>query len=313
MVWCGVILTIESGTMELSIIVPCYNGRPFIPAFVGSLKALQIPEDLQVELLIVDNGSTDGSVQMLTEHLEALNGIECKVLEYTAKQSSYAVRNYGVSQSKGAMLAFTDIDCVLPPNYLTQLQAKLSAHEPPFIVAGNVELFLSATPSVFEYYDFVFGFNMKSYVKELTGVTANAALPASTFQAAKGFDEVESGGDRTFFKRILRDSAIGYHYHEDLLVYHPCRDSYGAIIKKAERVGRGLATYYKKLPLVPKLKRIMSLLISAIVQPHQFKVIKQKSSVIKQLALANQLKLILLIFWVGFYSRLYTVAKTIVN
>jgi glycosyltransferase involved in cell wall biosynthesis len=298
--------------MQLSIIVPCYNGVPFIPAFVGSIKALEIPENLQVEVLIVDNGSKDGSVKLLNEECANLSGIKCRILEYTEKQSSYAVRNYGVKQCKGSMLAFTDIDCVLPSNYLTQLQAKLSSHEPPFIVAGNVELFLSATPSVYEYYDFVFGFNMRSYVKELTGVTANAALPASTFQAAEGFDEVESGGDRAFFKRLVSQS-VAYYYHEDVLVYHPCRDSYIALVKKAERVGRGHASYYSKQSLKTRIVRSASLIVSAFIQIHQFKIIRQKKAVIGQLPFSQQVLLIGLIFWIGFYSRLYTVGKTLFN
>lgn len=200
MVWCGVALTIYKSVLQLSIFVPCYNGVECIPAFFGSLKLLVIPDDLQIELLIVDNSSKDDSVKMLNKQCTNLSGIECRVLEYTEKQSSYAARSYGVSQCTGSMLAFTDIDCILPTNYLAQLKTKLFAHEPPFIVAGNVELFLSATPNVYEYYDFLFGFNMKSYVKELTGVTANVVMPASTFSAAHGFDEVESGGDRSFFK-----------------------------------------------------------------------------------------------------------------
>ncbi len=297
--------------MHISIIVPCYNGTPFIEKFISSLSALEVPENLDLEVLIIDNGSTDGSWQMLQKQCNGFRKFRIKLLEYFKKQSSYAVRNYGVSQSKGNMLAFTDIDCVLPGNYLLQLHTKLSEHTTPFIVAGNVELFLSASPSLYEYYDYVFGFNMKSYVKEWTGVTANAALPASTFQASGGFDEVESGGDRAFFKRLVTNHKVNYHYHEELLVYHPCRDSYIALLRKAKRVARGHATYYQKQPWISRIKRSGSLVLSALVQLHQFKVIRQKKDVLATLSIPNRIFLIGLIFWIGFYTRIYTVRKTL--
>lgn len=300
--------------MQISVVVPCYNGASYIPVFINSLEKLIIPSDLELEIVIVDNGSTDSSVSLLRDLIHVLSSkAEVRIEEYTASQGSYATRNFGVKQSSGQVLVFTDIDCILPEDYFTNLYDRLNGMPDSYIIAGNVELFLSEDPNLYQYYDYVFGFNMKSYVKEKTGVTANAVLSSNTFHQAQGFDEVESGGDRAFFKKVVKKLGANFDFCPEVMVFHPCRSSYSELIKKAKRVARGHASYYKKLRFSARLKRIGLLLISAFLQQHQFKVIVSKRSIINRLPLFRRFILIGLIFWIGFYSRVYTVTKTILN
>ena len=175
--------------------------------------------------------------------------------------------------------------------------------------AGRVELFLSERPNLYEYYDFVFGFNMKSYVSQRTGVTACALFDRPHFTKAGGFDGVESGGDRMFFKRILDSEQIPYVYCPEFMVFHPCRASYKELVKKIERVGRGLV-HYSRTNKNSRLDFVVKNVIGALVQVHQLKTILRKRKIVFQSSMLSGLSLIALIFWLGFYARIYIVIKS---
>jgi glycosyltransferase involved in cell wall biosynthesis len=104
----------------VSIIVPVYNGSLTIDALLTSLLALDYPAD-RCEILIVDNKSTDDTRDRVQRYPVTL-------LEETEIQSSDAARNRGVEAAKGEILAFTDADCVVEPNWLKRL---LANHEEP--------------------------------------------------------------------------------------------------------------------------------------------------------------------------------------
>ncbi len=298
--------------MQVSLVVPCYNGMLYISAFFEAIRRLDIPMGFRIDLLIVDNGSTDNSVKEIRQNLKVLpTNMQGSLLQYDEKKGSYAARNYAVGQTAGEVLVFTDIDCIMPANYFIILEKELARLPSSFISAGKVELFLSKNPNIYEYYDFTFGFNMQSYVKEKTGVTANAAIASTTFSNAKGFDEVESGGDRMFFKRVLNDKDVCYNYFPNLLVYHPCRNSYKELIKKAQRVGRGLAHYSSKQSKLNQAKFVVKNIIGAFIQWHQIKVIQSKKEVLKSFSIGKKLRFVGLIFWIGFYARIYIVSKVL--
>ena len=300
--------------MKLNIIVPCYNGKKFIPYFLEDVSNLKVPEGISVELIIVDNASTDGSLDLVSNESKRFNlPISIKVLSYTERAGSYPARNFGVKQSEGEVLAFTDIDCRLPSDYLVCIHNIVQSKEYGFIVAGDVKLFLSEKPNLYEYYDYVFGFNMKSYVSQNTGVTANALIDRNTFERAGGFDMVESGGDRMFFKKALNLQGVRYDFISSLEIFHPCRNSYKELTKKAKRVGRGLAFYASKKSFYYKVKYVLKNILGAFLQVNQLKVILRSKEKRRRLSWVDNAKLIALIFWMGFYSRLYIVYAVSVN
>lgn len=298
--------------MKLSMIVPCYNGVRFIPYFLKDLSNLTLPKDVVVELVCIDNGSSDESMQTFEKYRREFRiPFSVRLLSYTEKQGSYPARNYGVEQTDGDVLVFTDIDCRLPSDYIEKLCILVSGIQSGFIIAGNVELFLGEDPNLFEYYDYVFGFNMKSYVSQKTGVTANAVIDRNSFELAGGFDMVESGGDRMFYKKALRLPGIQYEFHPQLNVKHPCRNSYREITKKAKRVGRGLAYYANRRSFSYRMKYVLKNGVGAFLQANQFRVVSRSRAVRKELSLLKNLQLIVLIFWMGFYSRIYIVGQVI--
>jgi glycosyltransferase involved in cell wall biosynthesis len=93
----------------LSVIVPVYNGRPRVEACLRSLLAA-LPPAGGGEVIAVDNGSTDGADLLL----ERLPGIRCL---REPRPGSYAARNRGAAAASGGILAFTDGDCEVEPDW----------------------------------------------------------------------------------------------------------------------------------------------------------------------------------------------------
>ena len=96
----------------ISIIVPIYNAEEYLPRCIESLQAQTIKEPLQ--FILVDDGSTDGSLAML--HSYAAKDPRIEVYEQEHAGQSVA-RNRGMEHIKGEYVAFVDADDSLAPNW----------------------------------------------------------------------------------------------------------------------------------------------------------------------------------------------------
>jgi glycosyltransferase involved in cell wall biosynthesis len=115
----------EPGTTQrsvrITVVVPVLNAMRFLPRTVPSL--LEAANDShRVEIIYVDNGSTDGSYEYLTSI--AAEGIYVRRIERQAngraRNLSAAARNAGASQSRGEFLSFLDADCLVAKNYFNE-------------------------------------------------------------------------------------------------------------------------------------------------------------------------------------------------
>ncbi len=101
--------------MKISVIIPAYNAAKWLPAAVASIRAQTRPAD---EVLIVDDGSTDGTELLCREfapevrYVRRING------------GLAAARNTGVTATTGDWLLFLDADDVLLPDALASLSAE---------------------------------------------------------------------------------------------------------------------------------------------------------------------------------------------
>jgi len=99
----------------VSIIIPVYNGAHIIGRLLDSIQQLDYPAD-RYEVLVIDNNSTDDLERVVAAY-------PVKLLHERDVQGSYAARNLGIEQARGEILAFTDADCLVHPQWLCHLQA----------------------------------------------------------------------------------------------------------------------------------------------------------------------------------------------
>src|SRR5437868_15150990 len=91
---------------ELSVIVPVRNGTGTLPALLRSIEAQTLARE-RFELVVVDNGSTDGTAALAVHHGAHV------VQEPVANRAR--ARNRGVAAASSGVYAFTDADCVAHP------------------------------------------------------------------------------------------------------------------------------------------------------------------------------------------------------
>ena len=99
----------------VSIIMPVYNALPYLKEAVDSILKQQFAD---FELICIDDGSTDGSYEVLEQLREKDNRIS---ILHQSNQGAGVARNYGMSIAKGEYLLFLDADDIFLPNLLSDV------------------------------------------------------------------------------------------------------------------------------------------------------------------------------------------------
>jgi glycosyltransferase involved in cell wall biosynthesis len=92
----------------ISVVIPNYNGR----ATIGPcLQAVFASTYRPLEVVVVDDGSTDGSTEIIA-------AFDCRLIRLELNQGVSRARNVGGRAAAGDILFFTDADCLLTPTAL---------------------------------------------------------------------------------------------------------------------------------------------------------------------------------------------------
>lgn len=103
---------------HVSVVIPAFNCAPYIATAVESVLG-QYHQDLDV--IVVDDGSTDGTIQALERYRDRLQLLQ------QANAGAAAARNHGLSAAKGELVAFLDADDWWDPSRLSAQLAALQA------------------------------------------------------------------------------------------------------------------------------------------------------------------------------------------
>lgn len=99
----------------ISIIMPVYNVEKFIEQ---SLESVFFQKNQNYELIIIIDGATDNSQQLVSKVVEEKNNLNVRVIE-TENRGLSAARNKGIFESKGKYIYFFDSDDYLDQNFLS--------------------------------------------------------------------------------------------------------------------------------------------------------------------------------------------------
>jgi len=116
----------------VSVLIPTYNRRVLVAEAVASVLA-QTEENF--ELIVVDDGSTDGTAEALEAQLA---GDPRATVIRKANGGTASARNRGLEAARAPCVAFLDSDDLWGPRYLSSQLAALEAHPEADLVVGDV-------------------------------------------------------------------------------------------------------------------------------------------------------------------------------
>jgi GT2 family glycosyltransferase len=129
--------------MSISAIVPVWNGRPLLEKLIASLERQTLAA---AELLVVDNGSTDGAPDLARER-------GARVIPMGRNAGFAAAVNRGIEESRGEWVAVLNSDVELAPDYFDVLHT--AAESPEAWFATGKILAAGTTDSIDATFDLV--------------------------------------------------------------------------------------------------------------------------------------------------------------
>lgn len=199
----------------ISVIVPFYNAEKYIKDCIDGLLSQKFPTD-KYELIFVDNNSTDASADIVRHHQR---------IKYVSekRQSPYAARNRGIKEASGKIIAFTDPDCIAFPDWLAEIDRRLSEPEVLVILGQNLMGNDSLLLSMIQDYEnekeiYTFG---SSDGRIYFAHTNNMAVRRSLFDDLGLFVEIDRGADVVFVNSVVnKHSTRAVEYLETMMVRH---------------------------------------------------------------------------------------------
>jgi len=203
--------------VNFSVIVPFLNEELHIEECIKSLLN-QSFDGQDYELIFVDNGSEDGSAKIVERYPEII------FLKEEGIRNAYVARNKALEAAKGEIIAFTDADCDISPDWLAVISEGME--KTGAVIALGNRVFppnVSGALKLMELYDnvkaeFVLSKCPKKWV---FGFANNMAVRAEAFEKLGFFDNRDMAGDIEFIQRCVSGLPdVEITYLPNMLVRH---------------------------------------------------------------------------------------------
>ena len=226
---------------QWSVVIPTYNRLNILKKCLTALENQNF--DQVYEILVVDDGSTDDTVEFLRSHPDQFPHV--KVLQQNHAAAAVA-RNLGIDQAQGEYIVFVDSDIIVTSDYLAG-HAEALANEDRAFTYGRLINTANYDDPTSEKSDIVFF--PGAYFD-----TCNAAIAKKWLvQAGKfdtqfneyGWEDLELGVrlKKLDLKLIKCAKALGYHYHAPFSLSQIPR-----LLNAEEQRGRMAVKFYQKHP-----------------------------------------------------------------
>ena len=128
--------------LDVAVIVPTFNRAASLGRLLDSLCAQRV-EGVRYEVLIVDNGSTDRTLDVATAYAAACPFVRCLS---EARAGASNARNRGILSAHARILAFIDDDIVAAPDWVDRIVRTFDRHPEIHCLGGRVEPRWPRTP-----------------------------------------------------------------------------------------------------------------------------------------------------------------------
>ena len=126
----------ETG-IEYSVVIPTYNRKKSLMRAIKSLMRQTEFEKSSYEIIVVDDCSADGTADEMRSFMAGRDSGPAIAYFKLSKNSGPAIaRNLGIINARGSYVAFTDDDCAVPPDWLSNFKKAFKKH-PELAGAGG--------------------------------------------------------------------------------------------------------------------------------------------------------------------------------
>jgi glycosyltransferase involved in cell wall biosynthesis len=216
---------------KVSVIMPVFNGQRFLAEALGSLGRGDEPE---LEVVVVDDGSTDDSIGIV----QAVAQKDPRIRLLTGEHRGVsAARNVGLRASRGTYVAFLDCDDLCPPGRISRQLSKLISSPGAAFIVGETMWFEALTPDLKPAPG-------SKHVRLLCWHLHSALFASSVFDAHGHFDEaLEFAEDMDFFLRLM-EACVHFIVEDELASLYRRHD--GNMTRNQHRMRRQMLVALQK-------------------------------------------------------------------
>lgn len=225
---------------KVSVVVCAYNAERTMDSCLASLKELNYPN---YEVIVVNDGSSDRTLE-ITQQYDYL-----RLISQENKGLSVA-RNVGITAATGEIVAFTDSDCVVDPDWLTYLVEKFLSSGLAAVGGPNlsppedslVPACVAVSPGVPTHV-----LLSDDVAEHIAG--CNMAFRREVLQEIGGFDpQFRAAGDDVDVCWRLQDKGYTIGFSPAAIVWHFRRNTVAAYLKQQRGYGKAEALVYFEHP-----------------------------------------------------------------
>jgi glycosyltransferase involved in cell wall biosynthesis len=234
-----------------SIVIPTYNRLPILEKCLRALEIQTFDQKIvsDYEIVVVDDGSTDGTIEWLQANAIALPHVQ---MYEQAHKGASAARNLGVEQAKGDTIIFIDSDLVVTPIFLQShaealLQGQQTLGNDKLFTYGaviNTANFENPTAEPYKVTDFSNAYFATGNVAIARHYLIEVGLFDLGF-SLYGWEDLELGVrlKNLGIKMIKCPQAVGYHWHPAFSL-----DRIPRMIEQEIERGKMGVVFYQKHP-----------------------------------------------------------------
>ncbi|MBI3551229.1 MAG: glycosyltransferase family 2 protein [Elusimicrobia bacterium] len=205
--------------MKISIVIPVYNERATIKELLERVRRLALDK----EIIVVDDGSKDGSREILKSEIEGLPGV--RVFYQSVNQGKGAALRRGFDEARGDIVMVQDADLELDPEDILRIVAPVVEGRAE-VVYGSRFMNAASRPASLSYWANRFLTSLTNLLYGAVVTDMETCYKCCRAPVLKRF-RIES--DRFDFEpeitaKLLR---LGYAIHEIPVGYHPRTSSQG--------------------------------------------------------------------------------------
>jgi glycosyltransferase involved in cell wall biosynthesis len=202
---------------EISVVVPAHDRRERVALLLDALREQTLAPS-QFEVIVVDDGSSDGTSELLDE--AAGGDLPLRSIRRPAAAGPAVARNEGWRAARAALVAFTDDDCEPAPRWLERL-LEAAAERPGHLLQGRTEPNPREAAANGPFSRTIASTSLGPWFQ-----TCNVAYPRDLLAHLGGFDEryPSPGAEDTDLAWRAIEAGAPASYVHDALVHHAVND-----------------------------------------------------------------------------------------